>query len=152
MRGDPSHRAQRKPCCQLRNKGASSPTPSYAFELEATEKFPTDSLAPNVVRIYAYVYSPAELGLPGYKLQVLHNGTPLVADDASKAGVPSLTREDVSPYSRFNNLSVIFVEPQAGDWRISLLDPQGQPAGPEAQFTLSADENTRELYVRYKQK
>lgn len=140
------------PTSTLAPTPTATPTPNFAFELEAAEKFPTDALAPNVVRIYAYVYSPAELGLPGYRLQVLHNGTPLVADDVSVAGVPAVTREDVSPYSRFTNLSVIFVEPQAGDWWIQLLDPQGAPVGPEAQFTLTADENTRELYVRYKQK
>lgn len=128
-----------------------SPTPDYAFELEVAEKFPTESLAQNVVRIYAYVYSPAELGLEGYTLSVLHQGTPLVAQGTSTAGVPAVTREDPnSPYSRFTNLSVIFVEPQAGEWLVQLLDPQGAPAGPEAIFTLTEDETTRELYVRYR--
>jgi len=129
-----------------------SPTPVYGFDVEAAEKFPTDSLAPNVVRIYAYVYSPATFGLPGYTLNVTHNGTPLVVDATSVAGLPSLTREEVSPYSRFSNLSVIFVEPQAGEWRVQLIDAQGVPAGPDALFTLTADENTRELYVRYRQR
>jgi hypothetical protein len=128
-----------------------SPTPDYAFELEAAEKFPTESLAQNVVRIYAYVYSPAELGLEGYTLSVLHQGAPLVVDETSTAGLPVVTREDPdSPYSRFTNLSVIFVEPQAGEWLVQLLDPQGAPAGPEAIFTLTEDETTRELYVRYR--
>jgi hypothetical protein len=128
-----------------------SPTPDYPFTLEIAEKFPTDSLAPNVVRIYAYVYSPAELGLEGYTLSVLHQGTPLVAEEVSTAGFPAVTREDPNdPYSRFTNLSVIFVEPQAGEWLVQLLDPQGAPAGPEALFTLTADEATRELYVRYR--
>jgi hypothetical protein len=128
-----------------------SPTPDYAFALEVAEKFPTDSLAQDVVRIYAYIYSPAELGLEGYTLSVLHQGTPLVVEETSTAGLPAVTREDPnSPYSRFTNLSVIFVEPQAGDWLVQLLDPQGAPAGPEALFTLTEDEATRELYVRYK--
>ena len=129
-----------------------SPTPVYSFDLEAAEKFPTDSLAPNVVRIYGYVYSPSVFGLPGYRLSVLHNGTPLVADEASVSGMPGLTRDEVSPYSRFTNLNVIFVEPQAGEWRVQVIDPQGLAAGPEAVFTLTADETTRELYVRYRQK
>jgi hypothetical protein len=128
-----------------------TPTPDYGFALEASEKFPTDSLAPNVVRIYAYVYSPAEFGLPGYTLRVVHNGTELVVDESSLGGVPSLTRDEVSPYSRFSNLSVIFVEPQEGEWRVQALDGQGIPIGPEAIFNLTADENTRELYVRYRQ-
>ncbi len=130
-----------------------SPTPSYAFELEATEKFPTESLAQNVVRIYGYIYDPAELGLEGYTLSVLHQGTPLVVEGASTAGLPAVTTEDPnSPYARFTNFSVIFVEPQAGEWLVQLLDPQGQPAGPETVFTLTEDETTRELYVRYRRK
>lgn len=129
-----------------------SPTPNYAFELESAEKFPTDSLAQNVVRIYAYVYSATDLGLEGYTLAVSHMGTPLVVEETSVGGVPAVTREDTSPYSRFTNLSVIFVEPQEGEWRVQLLDPQGAPAGPEAVFTLTADETTRELYVRYRLK
>lgn len=128
-----------------------TPTPDYGFALEASEKFPTDMLAPNVVRIYAYVYSAAALGLPGYTLRVVHNGTELVVDERSLGGVPSLTRENVSPYSRFTNMSVIFVEPQEGEWRVQALDGQGVPIGPEAIFNLTADENTRELYVRYRQ-
>lgn len=129
-----------------------SPTPDYPFELEIAEKFPTESLAQNVVRIYTYVYSPAEFGLEGYTLNVTHMGTPLVVEETSVAGVPAVTREETSPYSRFTNLSVIFVEPQEGEWRVQLLDGQGTAVGPEAVFTLSADEATRELYVRYRQK
>jgi hypothetical protein len=127
-----------------------SPTPDYPFTLEVAEKFPTESLAQNVVRIYAYIYAPGELGLEGYTLSVLHQGTPLVVEDVSTGGLPGVTQEDPnSPYSRFTNLSVIFVEPQAGDWLVQLIDPQGVPAGPEALFTLTEEEITRELYVRY---
>lgn len=130
-----------------------SPTPNFAFELEVAEKFPTESLAQNVVRIYAYIYDQAELGLEGYTLSVLHQGTPLVVEGTSTAGLPSVTTEDPnSPYARFTNFSVIFVEPQAGDWLVQLLDPQGQPAGPETLFTMTEGENTRELYVRYRRK
>ena len=129
-----------------------TPTPGLAFELEAAEKFPTESLAPNVVRIYAYVYSPAEFGLGGYTVRVVHNGSELVVDETTQPGLPAQTRDTASPYTRFTNFSVVFVEPQAGEWRIQLVDPQGQPAGPEAIFNLTADEATRELYVRYKLK
>ncbi|MCX6040078.1 MAG: hypothetical protein NTV69_02940, partial [Caldilinea sp.] len=125
------------------------PESGYPFLLEEAVKFPTTSLAPNVVRIYAYIYSPAEFGLSGYTLRVLHQGMPLVVDEVSWAGLPEQTRAEASPYTRFTNFSVIFVEPQSGEWRIQLLDLQQQPAGPEAIFTLSADEITRELYLRY---
>ena len=129
-----------------------TPEPVFPFTLESAEKFPTESLAPNVVRIYAYIYSPDEFGLGGYSLSVQHNGSQLVVDEVSTAGLPEQTRTDMGPYTRFTNFNVVFVEPQAGEWRIQLLDPQGAPAGPEAIFNLSADENTRELYVRYVEK
>jgi outer membrane biosynthesis protein TonB len=129
-----------------------TPTPGLAFELEAAEKFPTESLAPNVVRIYAYAYSPSELGLGGYTVRVIHNGAELVVDETTQPGLPAQTRDAVSPYTRFTNFSVVFVEPQAGEWRVQLVDARGAPAGPEAIFNLTADEATRELYVRYKLK
>ncbi len=129
-----------------------TPEPVYPFALEEAIKFPTESLAPNVVRIFAYIYSPAEFGLADYTLRVEHDGAVLVVDEVSSAGLPAQTRDEVGPYTRFTNFNVVFVEPQAGTWRVQLLDPQGQPAGPEAIFELTADENTRELYVRYRQK
>lgn len=128
-----------------------TPTPAFRFVLEAAEKFPTDSLAANVVRIYLYVYSSESYGLPGYTLQVTHNGTPLVVDEESAAGLPEQTRTEPSPYTRFANMSVIFVEPQAGRWEVQLVDAQGVPVGPPVTFDLTADERTRELYVRYRQ-
>jgi hypothetical protein len=128
-----------------------TPTPEFAFALESAEKFPTDSLAPNVVRIYLYVYSPTELGLGGYSLQVVHNGVPLTVDEVSTAGAPDVTRTDPSPYTRFANMSVVFAEPQAGRWEIQLLDPEGGVAGPPVVFDLTADEITRELYLRYRE-
>lgn len=132
---------------------APSPTPTaqYVFELETAEKLPTDSLAANVVRIYLYVYSPSALGLPGYSLQVIHNGAPLIVDEVSTAGVPDVTRSEPSPYTRFTNMNVIFVEPQAGRWDIQLIDDQRLPVGPPVSFDLTADEVTRELYVRYRE-
>lgn len=134
-----------------------TPTPEptatavFSFTLEAAEKFPTDSLAANVVRIYLYVYSPTTYGLPGYTLQVTHNGVPLTVDEVSSGGVPEQTRAEPGPYTRFANMSVVFVEPQAGRWDIQLLDPARAPVGPPVTFELTADERTRELYVRYRQ-
>lgn len=128
-----------------------TPTPSYDFALEAADKLPTDALASNVVRIWLYVYSPSELGLGDYSLRVTHNGAPLAVGEVSTAGVPGQTRTDPGPFTRFTNMNLLFVEPQAGTWEIQLVDSSGAPAGPPAQFELTADEVTRELYVRYKQ-
>lgn len=126
-----------------------TPTSEFQFRLEAAEKFPTDSLTVNVVRIYLYVYSSAEFGLGGYSLRVLHNGVQLTVEEVSTAGLPEPTRLEPSPYTRFTNLSLIFVEPQAGRWELQLLDGAGNAVGPVAPFDLTADEVTRELYVRY---
>lgn len=125
-------------------------TPSFTFVLEVAEKHPTDSLAVNVVRVFLYVADADGFGLPGYSLRVLHNGAELAVDKVSAAGVPGLTRGDPSPYTRFTNLNVIFVEAQAGTWVTQLIDANGAPVGPPAEFELSADEITRELYVRYR--
>ncbi len=81
-----------------------------------------------MVRIYLYVYSEAEFGLPGYSLQVLHNGDPLTVDEVSTGGLPEQTRASPSPYTRFADLNVIFVEPQAGRWEIQLVDAQRGPS------------------------
>ena len=133
-----------------------TPTPTevivYQFELETAQKFPTESLAPDVVRIYAYVYAQGELGLGGYRVRILHNGARLENASVSKAGLPNVTRTEPGPYTRFTNLSEIVIEAQAGEWAIQLVDGTGALVGPAAEFTLTADENTRELYVRYKYK
>ena len=129
-----------------------TPTPAYLFELEAAEKFATESLAPNVVRIYAYVYAPDLLGLPGYSLRVARNGDALGVSELTDAGLPGQTRAVPSEATRFTNFSVILVEPQAGEWTLQLVDSDGVEAGPPAVFNLTADEETRELYVRYRQK
>ncbi|NJN82384.1 MAG: hypothetical protein HC802_08985 [Caldilineaceae bacterium] len=104
------------------------------------------------MRIYLYAYSPANLGLPGYSVQVIHNGAPLAVEDTSFAGLPDQTRSEPGPYTRFANMSVIFVEPQAGLWEIQLVDGNGVARGPAVKFELTADETTRELYVRYRQR
>jgi hypothetical protein len=125
-------------------------TPSFSFVLQLAEKHPTNSLAPNVVRVFLYVAGPDGFALEGYSLRVLHNGAELPVDKLSTGGVPGVTRGEPSPYTRFTNMNVIFVEAQAGSWQVQLIDSNGTPVGPEAEFELSADEETRELYVRYR--
>ncbi|MBX3013841.1 MAG: hypothetical protein KF832_20125 [Caldilineaceae bacterium] len=153
----PTETPAESPTPEPTNTPADTPTPeptatvAFRFVLEAAEKFPTDSLTANVVRIYLYVYAPETYGLADYTLQVTHNGSALTVDKVSTAGVPVQTRNEPGPYTRFANLDVVFVEPQAGRWDIQLLDPQQNPAGPPVTFELTADEVTRELYVRYRQ-
>ena len=129
-----------------------TPTPSFSFVLETAEKHPTESLAPNVVRFFLYVYEEGGMGLAGYTLHVAHNGAELAVDQVSRAGLPGLTRGEPSPYTRFTNMNVIFVEAQAGTWTATLVDEGGAVVGPAAEFQLTADEETRELYVRYRRK
>jgi hypothetical protein len=127
-----------------------TPTPSFLFDLESAEKLPTEGLAENVVRIFVYAYSPSEFGSGGYSIRVIHNGAVLPVEAVTTAGLPAQTRDEPGPYTRFSNLDAIFVESQAGDWTVELVDASGSPIGPPASFTLTADEITRELYVRYK--
>lgn len=122
------------------------------FDLELAEKHPTESLAPNVVRIFLYVYSEQAFALEGYSLRVTHNGAELPVDQLSSGGLPNVTRVEPSPYTRFTNMDVIFVEAQAGTWVVQLTDDEGNIVGPPATFELTADEETRELYVRYRQR
>jgi hypothetical protein len=129
-----------------------SPTPVFTFDLELAEKHPTESLTPNVVRVFLYVADEDGAGLPGYSLRVVHNGAELAVDKVSSGGLPNLTRGEPSPYTRFTNMNVIFVEAQAGTWTVQLIDSNGAAAGPAAEFELTADEVTRELYVRYRPK
>lgn len=131
---------------------APTATPNWLFDLETAEKLPTQSLAANVVRIWLYAYSPSNFGLDGYSLRVAHNGQPLTVEEETTAGLPQTTRPTDGPYTRFANFNVILVEPQEGLWELQLVDSEGIPAGPPAAFTLTADEETRELYVRYRQR
>jgi hypothetical protein len=126
-----------------------TPTPAFTFDLVLAEKYPTTSLAPNVVRVFLYVADADDFALPGYSLRVEHNGAVLPVDKVSTGGLPGLTRGEPSPYTRFTNLTVIFVEAQAGTWTVQLIDSNGNPVGPPAQFNLTGDEDTRELYVKY---
>ena len=129
-----------------------SATPVFTFDLELAEKHPTESLAPNVVRIFLYVADEDGAGLPGYSLHVVHNDTELPVDKVSEGGLPSLTRGEPSAYTRFTNMNVVFVESQSGTWIVQLVDGNGVAVGPAVEFELTADEMTRELYVRYRPK
>jgi hypothetical protein len=100
--------------------------------------------------VFLYVYAEDAGGLGGYSVQVTHNGAPLAVDRVSESGLPKLTRGEPSEYTRFTNMNVIFVEAQAGTWTVQLVDPNSSPIGPAAQFELTGDEITRELYVRYR--
>lgn len=102
------------------------------------------------MRVFLWVYDPGGFGLPGYSLRVVHNGATLPVDQVSNGGLPDLTREGPSPYARFTNMNAIFVEAQAGTWVVQLIDEAGTPVGPPADFNLTDDEETRELYVRYR--
>lgn len=126
--------------------------PQYDFELEVAEKFPTDSLAENVVRVFLYVYSNDEFALPGYSLVVAHNESSLPVDAISTAGLPSVTRDEPGIYTRFTNMNAIFIEPPGGTWAIQLVDELGVAVGPPAFLELEPDDTARELYLRYRLK
>lgn len=126
--------------------------PEFEFELESVEKFPTDSLAENVVRIYLYVYADGGFALPDYSLTVKHDGAELPVEAISTAGLPEQTRAEPSPHTRFTNMNSIFIEPQGGIWEIQLIARDGTPAGPVATMELAQDDSAREIYVRYKRK
>lgn len=126
--------------------------PQYDFELEVAEKFPTDSLAENVVRVFLYVYSNDQFALPGYSLVVAHNESSLPVDAISTAGLPSVTRDEPGIYTRFTNMNAIFIEPPGGTWAIQLVDELGVAVGPPAFLELEPDDTARELYLRYRLK
>lgn len=122
----------------------------FEFELEAAEKFPTDSLAENVVRVFLYVYGDGQYALPGYSIAVNHDEAQLDVEATSSGGLPDLTREQPGPYTRFTNMTAIFIEPQGGRWQIQLVDDQGTIVGEPAIIDLDPEGDARELYVRYK--
>lgn len=127
-----------------------TPVPTFAFELERAEQFPAQSPETEGVRIYLYVYSLAEFGLPGYSLRVMRNGRPLPVNAVSASGLPRQTRPGPSAYTRLTNMQVEFQQPPGGTWEVQLVDQEGNPAGPPVTFTLSVDDPNRELYVRYR--
>jgi hypothetical protein len=121
------------------------PAPAFPFNLVAQEQFVETN---NLVRIFAYVYQ-GNAALPGYTLRVTKDGAemPVSATSADQAG---FTWPVADPRQRFQNMKVEFPNVQAGGvWEIQLVDGSGAAAGPPASFTMTANDQNRELYVRY---
>jgi hypothetical protein len=121
------------------------PAPAFPFNLVAQEQFIETN---NLVRIFAYVYQ-GNTALPGYTLRVTKDGAelPVSGSSSDQAG---FTWPVADPRQRFQNFKVEFPNVQsAGAWEVQLVDGSGAPAGPPAVFTLVADDQNRELYVRY---
>lgn len=129
-----------------------TPTPDYPFVLEAAEQFPTQLPDVDEVRIYLYVYGEENYALEDYSLRVLKDDEPLLVQARSTGGLPGETRPGPSPYTRFANLGAAFFEPVIGVWEVQLIDPDGNPAGPPAEFVLGENDPQREIYVRYQRK
>jgi hypothetical protein len=129
-----------------------TPAPDYAFELEMTDRFPTQVPGLNEVRIYAYVYSELDFGLSGYSLRIFHDGEARPVFARSTAGLPGETRPGPSPYTRFANLGAAMFESPSGVWTVQLVDANENPVGPAATFVLEDDDTDRELYVRYRRR
>ena len=122
-----------------------TPAPAFPFNLVAQEQFVETN---NLVRIFAYVYQ-GNTALPGYTLRVTKDGgdLPVSATSSDAAG---FTWPVANPRQRFQNMKVEFPNVQVGGtWEIQLLDSGGSAAGPAATFTLTGDDQNRELYVRY---
>jgi hypothetical protein len=121
------------------------PAPAFPFNLVAQEQFIETN---NLVRIFAYVYQ-GNTALPGYTLRVTRDGAemPVSGSSSDQAG---FTWPVADPRQRFQNFKVEFPNVQpAGAWEVQLIDSSGAPAGPPAVFTLVANDQNRELYVRY---
>ena len=128
-----------------------TPTPDYPFLLEEAEQFPAQVAVDEEVRVYVYVYSEGSFALPGYSVRVEHDGKELPVQAKSVGGLPGETRPGPSPYTRFANLGIAFLEPPEGVWTIQLVK-DGEPVGPPASFILKEGDELRELYVRYRLK
>jgi hypothetical protein len=115
------------------------------FQLIAKEQFPES----NVVRVYLYVYDD-ENALAGYRIRVNKDGREMPSGAQSFGGQPAFTWPFQDARQRFQNLKVEFPgEPPAGIWTVQLIDSQGIPVGPSAEFSLGDNEPNQELYVRY---
>lgn len=121
------------------------PAPAFPFNLVAQEQFVESN---NLVRIFAYVYQ-GDTALPGYSLRVTRDGADMAASGTT-ADQAGFTWPVANPRQRYQNLKVEFPNAQpAGTWEVQLIDGSGAPAGPPAVFTLVANDQNRELYVRY---
>jgi hypothetical protein len=124
----------------------------FAFDLESSERFPTQSSKASRVRVYVLVYSLAEFALPGYSVRVWHDGILLPSYALSTGGLPEQTRPEPSSYTRLTNLQVEFIQRPGGIWEVQLVNAAGTPVGPPATFTLAESDPNRELYARYRKK
>ena len=126
---------------------AAAPAPAYGFDMILQEQFPESSY----VRVYLYVFSTSEMAIPGLSLSVKHNGVALPVS-AKTEQFPGQTWPVPSGRTRFTNMKLEFNEPPGGSWELQLVDGAGTPVGPPATFSLTNDDQNRELYVRYKRK
>jgi len=125
--------------------GQGGNTGQGSYQLIAKEQFPET----NLVRVYLYVYDNAG-ALGGYTLSVSKDGREVPVSVQSFGGQPAFTWPFQDARQRYQNMKVEFPdEDPAGTWTLQLIDPQGTPAGPSAEFTLSANDAEQELYVRY---
>lgn len=116
-----------------------------SFSLIAKEQFAES----NLVRVYLYVYDENS-ALAGYSLRILKDGREIPVSAQSFGGQPAFTWPFQDARQRYQNLKVeIPDEPPAGAWSVQLIDPQGRPVGPIAEFTLDSNDPQQELYVRY---
>lgn len=122
------------------------PAPSFSFELQNAEQFPENKL----VRVFLYVFD-SEQALAGYSVRVRKDGGELPVSQTSMGGQPSLTWPIADSRQRFQNMKVEFpgVAP-GGTWEVQLIDGGGNPVGPPATFALDGNDDSQELYVRYK--
>ncbi len=115
------------------------------FDLIAKEQFPETKL----VRVYLYVYDGTN-ALAGYTLRILKDGREIPVSAQSFGGQPAFTWPFQDARQRYQNLKIeIPNEPAAGAWSVQLIDPQGNPVGPPAEFSLANNDAQQELYVRY---
>lgn len=122
--------------------------PDFGFELVSAEQFSE----PKFVRIFLYVYD-GEQGLEGYTLQIKKDGANVPVTGTSFGGQPGFTWPIADQRQRFQNMKVEFPNvASAGVWEVQLADGGGNPMGPPATFTLSANDPNQELYLRYKKR
>lgn len=122
--------------------------PDFSFELVSAEQFSE----PKFVRIFLYVYD-GEQALEGYTLHIKKDGADVPVTGASFGGQPGFTWPIADLRQRFQNMKVEFPNvAAAGLWEVQLVDGGGNPVGPPATFTLSANDPNQELYLRYKKR
>ncbi len=115
------------------------------FELSGQERFPET----NVVRVFLYVYAENQ-GLEGYSLRVTKDGVEQSVSGVSFGGQPGMTWPIADDRQRFQNFKIEFPGvPPAGVWTVELVR-DGAVVGPAASFTLTENDPSSELYVRYK--